>query len=331
MYRLISFISITMVCLGVMCGNCFAAEKLPVFVSIIPQKYFVQQIGKELVDVQPMVLPGASPATYEPKPRQMADISKTKIYFAIGVPFENAWLEKIAAANADMRVVHTDHDIEKLAMEAHHHHDDPAEEHHEGEHHDAEHHDAEHHGADHDEEKRDHHAEGGHKEDHHEHAGLDPHIWLSPPLVKTQARTILTALQEADPANRSAYEANFKAFVAKIDQLDGDLKKTFAGKEGLQFMVFHPAWGYFAHAYGLKQVPIEIEGKDPKPAQLQELIQHAREDGVKVIFVQPQFSTKSAQLIAREIGGQVAFANPLAEDWMANLRDVADKFQQALK
>jgi zinc transport system substrate-binding protein len=286
-------------------GDVSAADKLPVFVSIVPQKHFVQQIGKDLVEVQAMVRPGSSPATYEPKPQQMAALSKAKIYFAIGVPFENAWLGKIAATNPNMRVVHTGHGIEKLAMEAHHHHDDH--------------------------EKGEHHGEAEHDKDHHEHAGLDPHIWLSPPLVKIQARTVLTALQEADPAHRSVYQANFQEFTAQIDQLDADLKKTFAGKKGLQFMVFHPAWGYFAHAYGLKQVPIEIEGKDPKPAQLKELIQHARENGIKVIFVQPQFSTQSAEVVAREIGGQVAFADPLAEDWMANLRQVADKFQAALK
>ena len=316
MYRLVRFFLITfsIVCFLPMIS--LAAGKLPVFVSIVPQKYFVQQIGKELVDVQVMVLPGANPATYEPKPRQMADLSKAKLYFAIDVPFENAWLKNIADANPNMRVIHTDHGIEKLAMKAHHHHDDEAEEHHE---------------ADHDHEKGEHHGEATHDEDHHEHAGRDPHIWLSPPLVKIQARNILAALQEADPAHRSVYEANFKEFTARIDRLDTDLKNTFAGRKGLQFMVFHPAWGYFAHAYGLKQVPIEIEGKDPKPAQLKELIQHARESGIKVVFVQPQFSTKSAQLIAREIGGQVAFANPLAEDWMANLRQVADKFQAALK
>jgi zinc transport system substrate-binding protein len=297
---------------------CAAAGKLPVFVSIVPQKYFVQQIGKDLVDVQAMVLPGASPHNYEPKPKQMADISKTKIYFTIGVPFENVWLKKIAAANPDMRVVHTDHGIEKLAMEAHNHHDD----HDEGEHHGEEKHNH----------KKDvHHGEAEHDHDDHGHAGLDPHIWLSPPLVKMQARTILAALQEVDPAHRSVYEANFKAFTAQIDQLDSDLKRTFAGKTGLQFIVFHPAWGYFAHAYELQQVPIEIEGKDPKPAQLKALIQHARKNGIKVVFVQPQFSTKSAEVVAREIGGQVVFANPLAEDWMANLREVANKFQSALK
>jgi zinc transport system substrate-binding protein len=322
MHRLFKLISIVFLVLYVFMGNASAAGKLPIFVSIVPQKHFVQQIGKDLVEVQAMVLPGASPATYEPKPQQMADLSTAKIYFAIGVPFENAWLEKIADSNPNMRVIHTDHDIEKLQMAAHHHHnDEQAEKHHEGEHHEAEH----------DHEKGEHHGEAEHDKDHHEHAGLDPHIWLSPPLVKIQARTILAALQEADPAHRSVYEANFQEFAARIDQLDADLKKTFTGKTGLQFMVFHPAWGYFAHAYGLKQVPIEIEGKDPKPAQLKELIQHARENGIKVVFVQPQFSTQSAEVVAREIGGQVAFADPLAEDWMTNLRQIADRFEAALK
>ena len=307
-------------------GNGFASDKLPVFVTIAPQKYFVQQIGKDLVDVQVMVHPGADPHTYEPKPQQMVAISKAKLYFAVGIEFEEANLSKITAANPNLKIIHTDHGIEKLEMAAHHHHKDDHDNDHTEEHHEGDHHE-----ADHDNEKGEHHGEAEHDKDKHEHAGLDPHIWLSPPLVKIQARTILSALQEADPQHRSVYEANFKAFTAQIDQLDADLKKTFAGKAGLQFIVFHPAWGYFAHAYGLKQVPIEIEGKDPKPAQLKELIQHARENGIKVVFVQPQFSTKSAEVVAQEIGGQVVFADPLAEDWMANLRQVADKFQAALK
>jgi len=125
--------------------------------------------------------------------------------------------------------------------------------------------------------------------------------------------------------------ANTTGCSQRLKGSSADLKKTFAGKRGLQFIVFHPAWGYFAHAYGLKQVPIEIEGKNPKPAQLKELIQHARHNGVKVVFVQPQFSTQSAEVVAREISGQVAFADPLAEDWMANLREVAATFEAALK
>lgn len=266
-------------------------DRLSVFVSIVPQRFFVRQIGKELVDVHAMVPPGADPHTYEPKPRQMVSLATAKLYFAIGIEFEAARLKKILSTNPQIKVVHTDEGIQKISMT-------------EGDH---------------------------HGEDQHDHSGLDPHIWLSPPLVMMQARTILNALGEADPVNRSYYEANYKAFMAELVDLDADLKKIFADRQGLRFMVFHPSWGYFARSYGLVQVPIEIEGKSPKPAQLAGLIENARENNIKIIFVQPQFSSKSAELIAREIGGEVAFVDALAEDWSENLRGVANKFEAALK
>jgi zinc transport system substrate-binding protein len=284
-----------------------AKEKLLVFVSISPQRYFVKQIAKDLVEVDVMVPPGANPHIYEPKPRQMVAISKAKLYFTIGIEFEKANLQKIVLTNPKLKVVHTDHGIKKISMPAHHH-DEVEQDHEKGEHH----------GED-------------EQDGHYEHEGLDPHIWLSPSLVKVQARIILKALQENDPSHRNEYESNFQQFAVQIDELNADLNKLFAGKKGLRFLVFHPAWGYFAHAYGLEQIPIEIEGKEPKPAQLKELIEHAKKEKIQVVFVQPQFSTKKAELIAREIGGQVAFADPLAEDWMANLRHVADKFKAALK
>ncbi|MCP4745266.1 MAG: zinc ABC transporter solute-binding protein [Desulfobacteraceae bacterium] len=283
-----------------------AKERVSVFASIVPQKYFIQQIGKDLVDVQAMVQPGASPAAYEPNPGQMAALSKAKIYFAIGVPFERTWLKKIAAANPKMQVVHTDHAIEKIPIAARHHHD-----------------------------KNEHHEKTNDNSRQARHAwknkALDPHIWLSPPLVKKQANTIMTTLQKIDPSNHNAYQANYRQFISKIDELDTKLKQIFEKQKGLEFMVLHPSWGYFAHAYGLKQVPIEIEGKAPKPADLKELIKHGRKKHIIVIFAQPQFSAKSAKLIAREINGQVVFADPLAKDWMANLLKVAEKFKAALK
>lgn len=278
-------------------GHAQAGNKVAVFVSIPPQKYFLHQIGNQRVDVQVMVQPGVSPATYEPKPKQMAAISKTHIYFAIGVPFEKIWLGKISAANPDMQVVHTDHGIQKIPMAANH---TESERHLE-------------------KDKQDHHGE------------LDPHIWLSPTLIMTQARTILNALVEIDPDHRAVYEANTKVFVSKLAALDADLKNTFAGKQGFQFMVFHPSWGYFARSYGLQQVPVEIEGKNPKPAQLKALIEHAKKKHINIIFVQPQFSSRSAKLVAKEIGGQVIFADPLAADWSDNLREVAQKFKMALR
>jgi zinc transport system substrate-binding protein len=310
MPRSVGIVFITSIILIIWAGTGYTEGKLALFVSVVPQKYFVQQIGKDLVEVHVMVQPGANPATYEPKPRQMADLSKAKAYFAIGVPFETIWLKRIAAANPEMKIIHTDQGIEKLPMTAHHHHEE----------------DEVHSGS-----STRHEAGHSLQADAHEHGVLDPHIWLSPPLVKIQARTILTALQTLDPFHQADYQANYRQFAAGIDRLDLQLKQILAGRQGLRFIVFHPAWGYFAHAYSLEQVPIEIEGKDPKPAQLEELIQEARKADIKVVFVQPQFSTKSAGLVAKAIGGQVVPADPLAEDWAANLSAVADKFKAALR
>ncbi len=287
----------------------YPSDKIAVFVSILPQKYFVEQIGKDRVEVRVMVQPGASPHAYEPKPTQMAALSKARVYFAVGVPFENVWLKKFAAANPEMAVVHTDQGIEKMFMAGHHHGEE-----------------------DHDEAAGTHkHGPSGHDANQQAHAAPDPHIWLSPPLVKIQSRTIADALQSADPVHKDVYEDHFRRFAAEIDRLDAHLKNTFAGKAGLRFMVFHPSWGYFAHAYGLEQIAIEIEGKDPKPAQLKMLIEEARRDEIRVIFVQPQFSTKSAALVADSIRGRVVFADPLAEDWLTNLYDLADTFNAALR
>lgn len=295
--KIFSVISMIAVCYG----YAGAQTQIPIFVSIVPQHYFVQQIGKDKVDVSVMVQPGASPATYEPKPLQMAKLSKSRIYFSIGVPFETFWLDKIASANPEMTIVHTDKGIEKQPMAAHHHEEEAS-------------------------------AEDGHNDENdHGHAGLDPHIWLSPKLVKIQAGHILDALVAADPGNKDFYTANYNDFIKKIDALDLDLARMLKNKAGMQFMVFHPSWGYFARDYNLKMIPIEIEGKNPKPAKLQELIAHARAEGIKVIFVQPQFSTKSAALVAKEINGRVIPADPLAPDWLDNMRNVAEQFKEVLK
>jgi zinc transport system substrate-binding protein len=307
-YRKIKWASVVIAMTLLVAGS--AAGKVAVFVSIMPQKYFVQQIGKNLVDVRVMVHPGASPATYEPKPRQMAAIAKTHIYFSIGVPFENVWLNKIVSSNPNMMVVQTDHGIQKASMVDHHHHDKA---------------------ADHQKTDQQHNNEGGNDENRRNTGIRDPHIWLSPPLVMIQARTMATTLQTVDPAHRSDYEANYKAFISEISKLDTDLKNIFSGNHGLQFMVFHPAWGYFADTYGLKQIPVEVEGKNPKPAQLKSLIEFANTNDIDVIFVQPQFSAKSAEVIARGIGGQVVVADPLAPDWPANLRKVSREIKAALR
>lgn len=289
----------------------WAADQIPVFVSIAPQAYFVQQIGKDRVDVQVLVEPGADPHTYEPKPRQMVALSKAVLYFAVGIEFERAKLDKITTINPRLRVVYTDHGILKLPMANHDPHD---EDEHQGE------------------SKSRTEEYPVHGEDfHNNRAGRDPHIWLSPPLVMLQARSILTALQAVDPAHRSFYEANYRAFILELVDLDAHLRTTFDGLKSASFMVFHPSWGTFADAYGLKQVSIEVDGKSPKPAQLKALIEFARDHGIKVVFVQPQFSAKSAQQISRAIAGRVVVVDPLAGEWATNLRRVAEEVKHAFK
>lgn len=314
MNRIIPLLALLALCLA---SPALAA--MPVTVSIVPQKYFVEQIGGDLVDVSVMVQPGASPASYEPKPRQMAQLSKARIYFSIGVPFEAAWLDRIRSANEDMSVIAMDENIDKLPMAEHHHHEEQATEEH-GDHHHA------HEG---------HHEEHGHDHagEHHGHNGIpDPHVWTAPPLVRVMAGTIRDALINEDPQNQSVYEANYETFVKKIDSVDAKLRAIFKDV-GLhnRFMVYHPSWGYFAKTYGLTQIPIELEGKQPGPRELAELIQHAKQEGIRVIFVQPQFSEKSAQLIAKAINGSVIKADPLAYDWPENLLKVGKGFKDALK
>jgi len=268
------------------------ADLLNIVVSIPPQKYFVERVGGEHVNVNVMVEPGANPATYEPKPEQLRALSQADAYMSIGVPFERAWLERIASANSRMLLVDTTRGIERMPMEGCCH--------------------------------------GGEEGYEGEPENPDPHIWLSPKLVKIQARTICEALVQLDPDHEAEYRANLDNFIADIDALEAEIRKMLERVESKKFMVFHPAWGYFARDFGLEMIPIEIGGQEPSAAELAALIAEAEEEGIKVIFAQPEFSTRAAETIAGEIGGEVLLISPLAPDWLDNLRRVADTFAGAL-
>ncbi|WP_296873242.1 zinc ABC transporter substrate-binding protein [Tibeticola sp.] len=151
----------------------------------------------------------------------------------------------------------------------------------------------------------------------------DPHIWTSPRLVKRQAQTVRDALISLAPAQRERFEAGYARYAAELDALDAELRQTLAGKTQRRFMVFHPAWGYLARDYGLEMIPIEVEGKEPCPKALAALIEQARALGVRVIFVQRQFSRTAADSVARAIGGEVVELDPLAEDFIGQTRRAA--------
>ena len=287
----ITFLNLALVCPGPAIAN---NKRIKVFVSILPQAYFVERIGGERVDVSVLVGPGHSPATYEPKPRQISELGKAKVYFRVGVPFEDVWMMRISSANPHMKVIDTRHDIELLTMEAYH----P------------------------DKAKRHYPFQKGMK---------DPHVWLSLKLVKVQAENICRALISEDPTQKAYYQDNLRVFHYDLDKLDAEIKETLENLKIRKFMAFHPAWGYFARDYGLEQIPIEVEGKQPSAKALAHLIKRAKLEGVKVVFVQAQFSTRHAESVAHAIGGRIARIDPLAKDYLNNMRKIAETFRKVIQ
>ena len=162
-----------------------------------------------------------------------------------------------------------------------------------------------------------------------DHGGLDPHVWLSPPLVVLQARVITETLMRIDPANASKYIQNYKNFASKTLLLDAKLLQECKNIKKREFIVFHPSFGYFARAYGLKQIAIEREGKEPTLKYIQKIIKFAKERKIKKIFVEPQFSHKSAKYIAKQIKGEVIVIDPLSYEWDKNIRRIAKAFEDS--
>ncbi|TRU14323.1 MAG: cation ABC transporter substrate-binding protein [Microcystis sp. Msp_OC_L_20101000_S702] len=282
-----------------------AKTPLQVTVSIVPQEYFVKRIGGDRVSVNAMIQPGTDPHTYEPKPEQLKTTARSQAYFKIGVSLEDAWKDRLNSVNQQMLIVDTSQGVDKIPLTAEHNHD-------------------------HD---HDHNHDHDHAKAKTEQAGkntLDPHIWLSPKRVKAQAKTIYQTLAQLDPGQEAIYRANLEKFSQELDALDQEIRQNLAGIKNKKFMVFHPEWGYFAQDYGLEMIAIEIDGNEPSAAQLSQLIKQAKKENIKVIFTQPEFSQKSAETIAREIGGQVIPISAFAQNWSENLRQVSQKMATVL-
>jgi len=276
------------------------AGRMQVAVGVAPVEHFAQKIGGDLIQTTVLVPAGADAHTYEPKPSQMRAISAAAVYLSTGLEFEEAWQARLKGANSRMVFVPLDAGLRKMVMPEHHEeHEEP---HHMG--------------------------KGGHEEPE-----MDPHIWVAPSQVRQMATKIAEAFSKADPAHAKAYAANLRAYLKEIDAVDAQIKAQFAGVSANHrtFLVFHPAWGYFARDYGLIQTAIQYEGKEPSPKRLGAIISQAKAKGVKVVFVQPEMSQRSATTIAKAIGGRLVVADPLAANWEVNLVNVAKAFRQALQ
>lgn len=278
-------------------------DKIGVIVSIPPQAEFVEKVGGDKVIVTVMVPPGANPHTYEPSPVQLEEVSRAQIYAKVGsgIEFELVWMDKIININEKMLVVDSSGGVKFFAVT----------------------------------------YENGVPVDYNEYdkgsmdesklKGIDPHIWLSPLNAKIMSENIYEGLVQVDSENQEYYKKNLDNYLAELDILDEEISKMFSEKENKVIMVFHPTWTYFALDYGIKQMTIEEEGKEPTAEGIKDLIDKARKYNIKVIFASPEFSTKSAEAIAKEIGGSVKLVSSLKKNYMKNMKEVARAFAGSMK
>lgn len=276
------------------CGGRTEDDRPVVAVSLVPQAYVVEKVAGPHFRVVALVGPGESPASYQPTDAQVSEIMRSRVYFRIGVPFENgAWLEAIEES-PEIRIVDVRHGIRLREMAPH---------------------------------------ANGHGEGQEPHGpmGKDPHIWLDPSCLKTQAETVCRTLVGIDPQHEETYRRNLQHLLGELDQVDEEIRELLAPFAGRRFYVFHPAWGYFCDAYGVVQVPIEFEGKEPSEKELSEIIRRAREDHAKVVFVQSQITAQSAKAVADVIGARIRYLDPLARDVPKNLLEVARAIADSMR
>ena len=247
-------------------------------VTIEPQRYFVEKIAGDLFQVYCVTPAGQSPETYDPTPQQMVQISRSQAYFRIGeIGFEQAWMKNLQSQNPDMRVFDLSEGMELIKNQ---------EEEHEGE-----------------------------EAHHHHHGSVDPHIWTSISGAKVIAQNTCQALVKLDPENQETYQTGYQRLIGEIDSTAVEMKRLLQPLAGSAFIIYHPTLTYFAREFGLQQLCIELDGKEPSPAQLKRLIETAAQSKAKVVFVQQEFDQKNAELIAKETGCRLVKINPLSYNW----------------
>ncbi|MBS0010096.1 MAG: zinc ABC transporter substrate-binding protein [Bacteroidales bacterium] len=252
-------------------------------VSIEPFRFFTSAIAGDYYQVNLIVPPGASPATYEPPPAVIRGIQGSGLMIINGyLGFELAWMDRITGLNKDMKILRLADSQDLLAADSHRHGDII------------------------------------------HHTGVDPHFWMSPQSARIIVRDIRDFLVRYDPEHEAEYNINYMKLDSLIRDTDLYIKSVLDKQEDRSFMIFHPSLTYFARDYGLEQIAVESEGKEPSPSELKKLIDIGREKELKSMFVQREFDRKNADIIGREIGAEIIVIDPLSFDWIQSVREIAE-------
>lgn len=274
--------------------NIESGEKPVLSVSILPQLYFVEQLAGDLVEVNVMIPPGASPATYEPTVSQLRKLEQSGTYLRIGhVGFELSWMDKISSVNPEMKIVDLSRGVD-LIMEMEEEEEEEEEEHH-----------------------------------GHSHGGVDPHIWLSVQNAKIIAINLHEELLLMFPDHQEELSRRLENFSASLDSLHLEIGTQLEDLDNRSFMIYHPALSYFSRDYHLHQYSLEIEGKSPSPAHLKRMTDLGISQKIKQILIQDQFDRRNAEVLAREIGAEIVAFDPLDPNWMAQMLYIAEQFKSS--
>ena len=263
--------------------------RLRVVVSIDPQACFVERIGGDRVSVEVLVPAGREPETYTPTPDKIRQLARSRVFFRVGFPAETSLLPKLESIAPNLQIVDTRANLDLR------------------------------------------------RADNHAHApgcdcgidGIDPHVWVSPALVKRQAEAIRDTLVALDPDGKAEYEANCERFVAELTELQAEIREKLTPLQGKTIYVYHPTYGYFCDEFGLEQQAIEVDGKPPTPKTLADWIGTAREDEVRVIFVQPEFNRSAAEKAADLTGAKLVTHSTLQRDYFKAMRDLVAFLEDA--
>lgn len=287
-----TLLALVIISLAISCHpNIESGEKPVLSVSILPQLYFVEQLAGDLVEVNVMIPPGASPATYEPTVSQLRKLEQSGTYLRIGhVGFELSWMDKISSVNPEMKIVDLSRGVD-LIMEME------------------------------EEEEEEHHG--------HSHGGVDPHIWLSVQNTKIIAINLHEELLLMFPDHQEELSRRLENFSASLDSLHLEIVTQMEDLENRSFMIYHPALSYFSRDYHLHQYSLEIEGKSPSPAHLKRMTDLGISQKIKQILIQDQFDRRNAEVLAREIGAEIVAFDPLDPNWMAQMLYIAEQFKSS--
>ena len=255
-------------------------------VRILPQKYFVDQIAGNLVQVNVLVPPGSSPHNYEVLPSQMKDLARSKAWLQIGLlTLEDALKGKLGDINKNLAIVNCSEGITPIAGSEN--------------------------------------IEEGHQ--HAMNEAFDPHIWLAPAEVKTIAKNTLNALETGFPQHSGIFKANYIRFIARIDSISRLIDQKISPLKSRTVLIFHPALAYYARQFRLTQMALEFNGKEPSPRHMKEIVDLAHEQNIHIIFIQKEFDPSFAQELSREIDGKVVIIDPLDYNWEKQIMDITDK------